>query len=57
MNLRTGRPTPEVIRRGVEQLLTDNRYGVAAGLAAKQIAASSGVDGLEKLVTQMSSPA
>jgi UDP:flavonoid glycosyltransferase YjiC (YdhE family) len=55
VNLRTGHPTREVIRRGVHEVLTDNRYKAAAVAAAEQIAASPGVAGLEDLVTQLSS--
>ena len=50
VNLRTGRPKPEAIRRAVRQVLDNPRYRAAAGIAASQIAAAPGIDGLEGLI-------
>ena len=53
VNLHTGRPKPEAIRRAVRDVLDNARYRAAAEVAARQIAAAPGVDGLDKLITDL----
>jgi len=57
INLRTGRPQPEAIRRAVRQVLDDSRYRAAARIAADQIAAAPGIDGFTKLIAEVTGTA
>jgi len=50
VNLHTGRPKPKAIRRAVREVLDNPRYRAAAEVAARQIAAAPGVDGLDRLI-------
>lgn len=53
VNLRTGHPKPEAVRRGVRLVLDDPRYRNAAALAATEIAAAPGIDGLGGLIDEL----
>lgn len=53
LNLHTGRPKPEAIRRAVRRVLDEPRYGQAAQVAASQIAAAPGIDGLAGIVAAL----
>ncbi|HEY5846331.1 MAG TPA: nucleotide disphospho-sugar-binding domain-containing protein [Microlunatus sp.] len=53
VNLRTGRPKSEAIRRAVRRVLDDPSYRVAAQRVASQIAAAPGIGGLEKLILDL----
>ena len=53
VNLRTGRPKSEAIRRAVRRVLDDPSYRVAAQRVAGQIAAAPGIGGLEKLILDL----
>ena len=53
VNLHTGRPKPAAIGRAVRQVLDNPRYRAAAEIAARQIAAAPGIDGLENLIIDL----
>jgi len=53
VNLHTGRPKPEAIRRAVRRVLDNPRYRAAADIAARQVAAAPGIDGLESLIIDL----
>lgn len=56
LNLRTGRPKPEAIRRAVREVLGDSRFREACVVAARQIDEAPGLNGLSELVTDLSQP-
>ena len=53
VNLRTGRPEPEAIRRAVREVFDNPRYRTAAALAAGQVAAAPGIDGFDRLISDL----
>jgi len=53
VNLRTGHPEPEAIRRAVRQVLDDPWYRTAAGIVAGEVDAAPGVDGFARLIADL----
>ena len=53
INLRTNAPTAGKIRDAVREVLADARYGTASARIGKEIVASPGVAGLEKVIEEL----
>lgn len=57
VNLRSHKPTPDAVAAGVRTVLADPRYAARSRAIGEQIVASSGLDGLERVVLALTSEA
>ena len=56
INLRSNRPTPMQVRDAVRKVLADARYRAASARIGADIAASSGLAGLERVIERLITP-